>query len=393
VTSGVERVLAQVSSAEMNGLEEPAEPDPTLPIEDVAVVAARVDAMPPARFLARPVWPADAYGVIGAENKAGKTWAALDLGVNVAAGRSWLGVYPCEKPGAVLLFLGEGGERKTIRRLRAVCDHYSLRLEDLPIRICHRVPQLTSEGHIGLIRAEIRRQRASVVVVDPLYLAAKGARSSSLFEMASVLEPIQRACQQFQAALVVVHHWNKTGEGKGRDRFSGAGSAEWGRVLASVSVENRHTDDDGASNVVLSWQFVGDEIPDTELRIRRRVHAEDVDDLASPLFYSVERLARRANGTGVSDDLAGEKPAVRRIWAHLLAATEPLTVAKVGDLCASDETGIPLKTRTIQDGLGRLRDLQRARAHSVPGSTGALAWEARTESTHATSSETGEPCP
>jgi hypothetical protein len=190
-----------------------------------------------------------------------------------------------------------------------------------------------------------------------------------------------------------VHHWNKTGEGKGRDRFSGAGSAEWGRVLVSVSVEDRRTGDDGASNVVLSWQFVGDEIPDTELRIRRRVRAEDVDDLASPMFYSVERLARRAATGGGGDELAGEKPAVRRIWAHLLAATEPLTVAKLGDLCASDETGIPLKARTIQDALGRLRDLQCARAHSVPGSTGAYAWEARTESTHATSSETGETCP
>jgi 5S rRNA maturation endonuclease (ribonuclease M5) len=366
---------------------------PTLPIEDLATIAARVDAMPSPQFLARPVWPADAYGVIGAENKAGKTWAALDLAVNKAAGNSWLGVYPCEQAGRVVVFLGEGGERKTVRRVRAVGEHYEISaVEGLPIRICHRVPQLTSDGHVAVIRAELRDHRPALVIIDPLYLAAKGAKSSSLFEMAAVLEPIQHACQEYGAALVVVHHWNKTGDGRGRDRFSGVGPAEWGRVLASVSVESRHTDSDGASSVVLAWQFIGDEIPDTELRIRRRVHAEDFDDLASPMSYSVERLADRSDTASDGGALAGEKPAVRRVWKHLVAASSPLTVAELGDLCASDETGIPLKKRTIQAALGQLRDLGRARAHSVPGSTGAFSWEVRTESTHAGMAAESETC-
>lgn len=383
MSSSVDRILAAVS---VNGAEELPEVNTALPIEGIAVVAARVDAMPPPRFLAAPVWPADAYGIIGAENKAGKTWAINDLAVTASAGRSWLGQFPVEKSGPVLLFLGEGGERKTIRRLRAVCDHYEVRLEDLPIRVCHRVPQLTSEGHIGLIRTELRNVRPVVVVVDPLYLAAKGAKASSLFEMAAVLEPIQVACQEADSALVVVHHWNKTGDGRGRDRFSGAGSAEWGRVLASVSVETKRTDVDGASNVVLAWQFIGDEIPDTEVRIRRRVHAADAGDLSSPMAYSVERLDDRESASATTD-LPSEKPAVRRVWAHLKEAKVPLTVNQIGDLCAGDKVGIPLKERTIQDALARLRELDRAHGKPVPGSTGAFAWVVRTEGAHAQSDE------
>lgn len=261
--------------------------DPLFLIEDIDVVARRVDSMPPPQFLARPVWPGDAHGIIGAENKAGKTWAILDMAVTVASGNSWLGQYPCDRPGPVLVFLGEGGERKMIRRARAVADCYHTRLEDLPIRVCHRVPQLSYEHHVEFVAAELEAHPAVLVVVDPLYLAAKGAKSSSLFEMATVLEPIQALCQKAQAALVVVHHWNKTGTGKDRDRFSGAGSAEWGRVLASVSVENKATDERGGSVVTLGWQFIGDEIPDIDIKLVRRVSALDIEDLASPMTYSV----------------------------------------------------------------------------------------------------------
>lgn len=264
-------------------------PPPVLLIENVATIATRVDAAPSPGFLARPVWPADAYGIIGAENKAGKTWAICDLAVTVAAGLNWLDTYPCDVPGPVLVFVGEGGERKTIRRLRAVCGHYGVTLEDLPIRLCHRVPRFQRVEHVLAVIAELAAHPARLVIVDPLYLAAAGAKSSSVFEMAEVLEPIQHAAQSAGAALVVVHHWNKTGQGTDRNRFSGAGSAEWGRVLASVAVESRKITAEGASDVTLSWEFIGDEIADAKIRTRRLVWTDDDADLASPMHYVISK--------------------------------------------------------------------------------------------------------
>jgi hypothetical protein len=261
-----------------------------LVIEDVGTVAARVDATETPGYLARPVWPADAYGVGAAEDKAGKTWLILDLSVSVASGGAWLGTYDVETPGPVLVFLGEGSERKAIGRIRAVCAHQKVKLEDLPIRVCHRAPHLTSEHHLEQIHAELDRCPPRLIVVDPLYLAAKGANSASLYEMATVLEPIQHAAQSVGAALVVVHHWNQTGTGTGRQRMSGAGPAEWGRVLVSVAVTNRRTED-SATVVDLSLEFIGDEIPDTTLTIRRRVWADDPDDLASPMHYELDPVA------------------------------------------------------------------------------------------------------
>jgi hypothetical protein len=61
----------------------PALPAAELTISSYGEVAARVAAAGEPRWLIQGLWPADAYGVLAAREKAGKTWAALDLAVSV----------------------------------------------------------------------------------------------------------------------------------------------------------------------------------------------------------------------------------------------------------------------------------------------------------------------
>lgn len=315
-----------------------------------AELAAEVDNAPPVGWLCRPVWPADAYGVLAAEMKAGKTWAGLDLAISVASGTDWLGTYPVDTSGPVLVFLGEGGKRKMLRRARAICEARGVRFEDLPIKLCFRVPHLTALLQVAEMADEIDATRPVLVIIDPLYLAARGAKSSDLIEMGGHLEAAQVLCQRAGAALVIVHHWNKTGEGTGAKRMTGAGSAEWGRVLVSVSVRSRHTDPDGRTSVILDWEFMGDEIPETELRVRRQVWAEDADDLSSPMHYVVEVIdADKAEGGGAAATI---RPATARVRAVLEAATGWMAVREIGDVLAAE--GSPLKARTIQMSLKEL---------------------------------------
>jgi hypothetical protein len=98
----------------------PAPPAAELAISSYGEVAARVAAAGEPPWLIQGLWPADAYGVLAAQEKAGKTWAALDLAVSVATGRPWLEHFACPNPGPVLMFLGEGGERATVRRIEAI---------------------------------------------------------------------------------------------------------------------------------------------------------------------------------------------------------------------------------------------------------------------------------
>ena len=79
---------------------------------------AELVANPPAQsgYLFRGLWPDDAYGVLAAEPKAGKTWLVTDAAVSVASGGLFLGRFQVDRRGPVLLYAGEGGQRNIYRR-------------------------------------------------------------------------------------------------------------------------------------------------------------------------------------------------------------------------------------------------------------------------------------
>ncbi|MET7718563.1 AAA family ATPase, partial [Streptomyces sp. NPDC005407] len=189
-----------------------------LPFEMLSAMAAEVDAEGEATFLFEPVMVAGDYGVASAEDKAGKTWGAMDAAISAAAGLKWMGEYPCCRQGTVVYFYGEGGRRKALRRLRAVGRHKGLtdaETDALPIVMCCRAPKMKNVSHLAEIREAVERYNPVLIILDPLYLSAGGANGADLYAMGEVLEVIQRISQSCGATLLVLHHWNKTGKGGG----------------------------------------------------------------------------------------------------------------------------------------------------------------------------------
>ena len=335
---------------------------PVLPAAELVVssfgeVAARVAAAGEPRWLIQGLWPADAYGVLAAQEKAGKTWAALDLAVSVATGRPWLDHFACPNPGPVLVFLGEGGERATVRRIEAIAASKGVDPDQLAdqLRLCFRVPRLAAPGagsELAAIQAELAEHPAALIVLDPLYLAAAGASGSNLYDMGAVLQAIQGVCQQAGCALLVVTHWNKTGDGRGADRISGAGPAAWARVICSIAVHYRGSDPNGASIVLLGVELIGGEIADTRFRIRRRIRSGDPADLGAPLAYAVEVLADEDEDLGLEPAAAALSKSRQWVLTALRAGGDLQTVKQLGDRLA--QGGHPLKPRTIQTALGEL---------------------------------------
>jgi hypothetical protein len=197
---------------------------------------------------------------------------------------------------------------------------------------------------------------------------AGAASGADLYAMGAVLACIQGVCQHAGAALVMVTHWNKTGEGRGAKRISGVGPGAWGRVLASAGVAHRTTTPDGASTVVLALEVVGGELADLAFRVRRTVRAEDPTDLASPLHYGAEVLPEDPDDDGPAADL---KPSRRWVLAALRAGGPMQTVAQLGDRTAGD--GHQLKARTIQEALTDLEAAGLA-AGTDPGAGLARYW-------------------
>jgi hypothetical protein len=347
----------------------PASPhaDELLEVLTVAQIVQRVTRSGMPSWLIEGIWPGDAYGVLGAEDKAGKTWSVVDLGVSVVTGTPWLGQFPCGAPGPVLMYLGEGGDRPVLRRLDAAVRNLGGTLDDLDcLRIVLAAPRLTDHGHIVKVHRDVKSIRPRLVVLDPFYLSAAGAKGSDLYGMGEVLLGIQQACQDAGTALVVTTHWNKTGIGRGPERFTGVGPSAWGRVLGSAAVERRTVDPDGATTVQLRWEFRGSEIGDRTFRMRRRVWADDAKDLSSPLHYEVE----------VTDEGPEPGDGLSSSQQRVLAVLDPapgLSRQEIGDRLADDGQGPPLKRATIQAALEELARLGLADADR-PGAGVANRW-------------------
>jgi hypothetical protein len=323
-----------------------------LPVRRFRDIAAEVDARGPRKWLIRGIWPAGDYGVHGAEPKAGKTWNGLDLAVSVASGTPWLGAVAVDTTGPVLVFAGEGGDGNIVRRLRAIANARGLRAEDLPIWVCTRAPHLSSVEHLALLAHWIEQIGPALVILDPLYLAARGSNGADIYAMGAVLEAPQRICQSAGAALFIVTHYNRSRDLKGAARFTGAGPAEWGRVLLAAAVISRHTDTaTKATTVLVELDVTGGEVPDQTLRIRRTITAVDPDDLDSALTYRVDVL----EGDDRSPAGSGLPPAAVKLLEAVDALAVPATSSQLVDWIA-EKYGHGLKRPTCSTQLNKLLD-------------------------------------
>jgi hypothetical protein len=167
-----------------------------------------------------------------------------------------------------------------------------------------------------------------------------------LVEVGAALRELQLICQRHGAALVLTHHWNQTGTGSGPMRLSGAGMAEWGRVLVTAEVITRK-DSDSASTVVLRISATGDETADVAIEVRRETGiAGDTHDLSAPMTYRVEQIS-------VPAEVGQYSTCADCVRAVLLQRPgETLTCHEIGDITAS--WGKPFQKRTLLDALSKL---------------------------------------
>lgn len=324
---------------------------PVLEFLTIKELRAKVSAAGPRQFMLRGLWPEGDYGVHGGDMKVQKTWNTSDAAVSVASGTPWLGLLPVDIAGPVLMFAGEGGEADLLRRIDAVATSRDLVADDLPITICCRAPHLSDVVHLGLMADQLDRIRPVLTTVDPLYLAARGAKLSDLYAMGAVLEGPQHMCQEVGSALWITTHQNRK-EGRGASRITGAGPAEWGRVLISATLISRHRDPHTHETTVLTeLDVIGGSIPGGDLRVVRRIRADNPNDLDSPLHYRVD--ASQRDDSDQADDQTDMPPARAKLYAALVAVGQPSTASALVDWIEAQH-GHGLRRETVSRELNAL---------------------------------------
>jgi hypothetical protein len=99
--------------------------------------------------------------------------------------------------------------------------------------------------------------------------------------------------QRYGAALILSHHWNKTGNGDPHSRTSGVGLTAWGRFLISIELPNSNVDVDhttGRTSVHQRWHIKGDEVLTESFDVERTVWTDDQFKLTSDMHYELKLL-------------------------------------------------------------------------------------------------------
>lgn len=276
-------------------------------LENAADVFARIKTRKHS-YLIENMLPARSYGVISAQYKAGKTWLVCDIIVNAILCGSVLGQLPFRKQLneetkefediKIVVFIGEGDEFELLSRLDAVAKFYGSSVEEIVnsrrLLMQFSPPDLSSPETIQRIHTAIDEFRPHLTLIDPWYLSAGAdADSRNLQSMGLVLRNIQGVCQDVESALLIMQHWNQSGEGKGFGRSTGAGLLEWGRVLGNLSIKSyigaAPDDPQARTTSRLELEFMGQ--VSGKYEFVRHIWREDKRDLSSQMYYELENVA------------------------------------------------------------------------------------------------------
>lgn len=185
------------------------------------------------------VIPSGALVVFVGQPRSFKTMAALQMMFAVASGQRWLGREP-QRTGGCLYVSEEGSRDKVAERLAAMDRVYgSVR----PIHILHREGvTLTGTGWSRVRDTLDEMDDPAVVILDTLAALMEGDENS-VSDVRDALRPVQQLITDYGVTVILVHHVNKTGEGRMGNRMRGS-SALWGACDGTLGFV-RDEDDNG----------------------------------------------------------------------------------------------------------------------------------------------------
>lgn len=300
ISNDVDRVWRKIKATQKTkqeqvedqfSIEDTGDNQPVLMFHRWADIRERVKHAPTPQFLFNGIIVEGDYGVISALDKVGKSFIMGDAAVSCASGTPWMDKFETRTAQPVIMCVGEGGERKLTRRLEAIARHKDLSDREIDAMDMHfqmGVPSINDEDHLTELEEAVRRIKPGLVIIDPFYLAAAGINLSQINEVGASLAPLQAIVQRYNSALIISHHWNKTGTGDAHSRVSGSGLTAWGRFLISVSLESDRADPvTRRTTVTQRWHIKGDEVMTEQFDVERAVWVDDPEDLSSTMYYDL----------------------------------------------------------------------------------------------------------
>lgn len=166
-----------------------------------------------------------------------KTWLLFDIAISIATGTPFLGVFPVEKQGPVIIVQQEDPHGDIATRLSEIFWHrmgldpgeqdgeeFTLKMPPtIPLHI-HEDRQLHFEDQNSMqsLYAMVETVRPVLVIIDPLYSAA--STDDFMAKATSSMLMLKTMRDKFRSSFAIAHHTKKRTDGKSVDREDAWGS-------------------------------------------------------------------------------------------------------------------------------------------------------------------------
>jgi len=220
-TDRVERLLRESTNLGDDGGDPGLEEPQGAPRYTVHTAAEALEAQEPREDIVERLFSVGSVDLVVGEGGAKKTWAMLDAGVCVAQGTMWLGFETQQS--AVLLIDEESGPRRLARRLGQVLrGHGAGPQTPISYVTLAGFNFLQGQEDANELQKLIVLTRARLVVIDALSDVMLGGDENSVRDVAPVFHRLRQVAEATGAAIVVIHHCNKSGSYRGSSAMHGA---------------------------------------------------------------------------------------------------------------------------------------------------------------------------
>jgi len=211
--NGTEGILAYLQTPQIAPL---LAGDPNAkPTIKIYYAADALKPQPPINWVVQDVLSAGSVSLVVGDAGSGKTWACLDLAVSVATGENWLGYIV--NGGPVLVIDEESGPRRLSMRRGHNADGKT----PLAYTTLNRF-DLGDPEHVAAICDAIQNVGARLVILDAFMDLLPGRDENAVKDTLPALLALRDIGEQTGAALVVIHHANKSGGYRGSSAIKGA---------------------------------------------------------------------------------------------------------------------------------------------------------------------------
>lgn len=267
-------------------------------------------------WIIEPFLPVEGAAIMAGMEGQGKTWISLDMALDVAADRKWLGEFQTKKSG-VLILDQESNPGFLQKRVRGLLSAKGLRPEDLEITfVFSEGLRFLNPRALESFKKILEEKKPAMVIVDS-FIRAFGDDENSAQHVARFLAQVKRLAKDHHTAFLLTDHHKKGNPGFASNQMIRGSSdkAAWADVVLTV------WNDEGEINIdhtkhrwskkqdTLLVELASAEEGVHEVKLKGRKSAREEADLEDLIGMFLVRMIEQGAKASRKDLVAGAKEA------------------------------------------------------------------------------------